>query len=71
MVTDIVCLKKDMIFVRYESPKGEMRHNHLFNGGNGFGTVSLYRFENGKRILVDQIEARNVGCEYGEYGSEK
>jgi len=66
MISDISCAKKDMIFIRYESPKGEMRHRHLFNGGNGKGTVCLYRFENGKRILIDEIEAKNVGCEYGE-----
>ena len=41
-----------------------MRHKRLWNGGNGVGTVKLYR----GRELVDEIEARNVGCEYGEYG---
>ena len=63
-------MEERMIFIRYESPKGEMRHRHLFNGGNGEGTVCLYRFENGKRILIDEIEAKNVGCEYGEYAED-
>lgn len=63
MVTDITCEKKDMLLVNYESPDGAKRHNRLWNGGTGEGTVSLYRF--GK--LIDRIHAENVGCEYGEY----
>ncbi len=63
MVTDITCEKKDMLLVNYEAPDGAKRHNRLWNGGNGQGTVSLYR----KGRLVDTVIARNVGCEYGEY----
>lgn len=63
MVTDITCEKKDMLLVNYEAPNGEKRHNRLWNGGNGKGTIKLYH--NGK--LVDEIQAENVGCEYGEY----
>lgn len=64
MVTDITCEKKDMLLVNYEAPNGEKRHNRLWNGGNGKGTVELWR---GKK-LIDRIHAENVGCEYGEYG---
>ena len=63
MVTDIICEKKDMLLVNYEAPTGTKRHKRLWNGGNGKGTVRLYRF--GK--LVDEVIAKNVGCEYGEY----
>lgn len=63
MVTDITCEKKDMLLVNYEAPNGTKRHNRLWNGGNGVGTVKLYR--DGK--LVDEVLAENVGCEYGEY----
>lgn len=63
MVTDITCEKKDMLLVNYEAPNGTKRHNRLWNGGNGKGTVKLYR--DGK--LIDEIYAENVGCEYGEY----
>ena len=63
MVTDICCDKADMLLVNYEAPNGEKRHNRLFNGGNGRGTVCLYR--DGK--LIDRIHAEKVGCEYGEY----
>ncbi|MCQ2433410.1 MAG: hypothetical protein MJ175_12485 [Clostridia bacterium] len=63
MVTDITCEKKDMLLVNYEAPDGEKRHNRLWNGGTGRGTVTLYH--NGK--CVDRIHAETVGCEYGEY----
>ncbi|MBR6424117.1 MAG: hypothetical protein IKS47_05530, partial [Bacteroidales bacterium] len=64
MVTDITCEKKDMLLVNYESPDGAKRHNRLWNGGNGVGTVQLFD-PDGR--LVDRIHAENVGCEYGEY----
>ena len=63
MVTDITCKKADMLLVNYEAPNGTKRHNRLWNGGNGKGTVKLYRCGN----LLDEIECENVGCEYGEY----
>ena len=63
MVTDITCDKSDMLLVNYEAPNGKKLHNRLWNGGNGKGTVKLYR--HGK--LVDEVVAENVGCEYGEY----
>ena len=69
---EISCQKKDMLKVRYESPDGGFRHTNLWNGGTGEGTIQLYR----KNIsiknkweweLIDDIEVKNVGCEYGEY----
>ena len=63
MVVNISCKKKDMLLINYEAPNGKKLHNRLWNGGNGKGVISLYR--RGK--LVDEIEAENVGCEYGEY----
>lgn len=63
MVTDVRCFKKDMLLFRYQAPNGLKRHTRLWNGGNGTGTVSLYR--DGK--LIDRIHAENIGCEYGEY----
>ena len=67
METEVHCLKKDMLFVNYEAPDGSKRHNRLWNGGNGFGTVKLYEKRNGQLELVDEIEATHIGCEYGEY----
>lgn len=64
---DIKCKKKDMLLVNYESPDGEKRHNRLWNGGNGTGIIRLYHKKHGKLMLVDVIEAKNIGCEFGEY----
>lgn len=69
MVTDISCDKKDMLLINYESPDGFKRHNRLWNGGNGSGTVKLYEKKGGKLVLLDEIHAGHVGCEYGEYGT--
>ena len=63
MVTDITCEKKDMLLVRYQSPDGAHRHQRLWNGGTGKGTVAIYRYGR----LIDRLRAENVGCEYGEY----
>ncbi len=63
METHIECYKKDMIFVNYESPDGMKRHNKLWNGGNGFGNIKLYK----KMKLIADLSVKNVGCEYGEY----
>ena len=65
MVADISCKKKDMLLVNYEAPNGEKRHNRLWNGGNGVGIIKLYH----KDRLIDEIYAKNIGCEYGEYDS--
>ena len=67
METEIRCLKKDMLLVNYEAPDGSKRHNRLWNGGNGRGTVRLYDKTDKTLVFVDEIEAMHVGCEYGEY----
>jgi hypothetical protein len=63
--------------VNYESPDGEKRHQRLWNGGNGAGSIQLYKkvLQNPHSLakptweweLVDEIEVKNAGCEYGEY----
>ena len=67
MVVDFTCEKKDMLLINYEAPNGKKLHNRLWNGGNGKGVISLYH---GKK-LIDEIEASNIGCEYGVYGPAK
>lgn len=69
MVTDITCEKKEMLLINYEAPDGTKRHNRLWNGGNGKGTVKLYERRLGKERLIDIVQAENVGCEYGEYST--
>ncbi|MBO4679472.1 MAG: hypothetical protein J5626_07360 [Lachnospiraceae bacterium] len=69
METEVTCRKKDMLLVNYEAPDGSKRHNRLWNGGNGVGIVKLYDKVNGEFVLVDEIRATHIGCEYGEYDS--
>ncbi|MBO7702976.1 MAG: hypothetical protein J6S26_00915 [Solobacterium sp.] len=63
MVTDIRCRKEEMLWVNYEAPDGVKRHNRLWNGGTGTGTVKLYR----DAKLIEEADCFHVGCEYGEY----
>ena len=66
-----------MIFEIYHPPDGQKRHDHLWNGGNGSGTIRLYRKhlrlkKDGDRKkwdweLVDEITVAHAGCEYGQY----
>ena len=67
MVTDVTCEKKDMLLINYEAPDGAKRHNRLWNGGTGVGTVQLYERHVGGERLIDEVRAENIGCEYGEY----
>ena len=66
LITDIRCKKSDMLLINYESPDGMKRYTDLWNGGNGYGILKLYK---GKR-LIDEIEVKRVGCEYGEYNPD-
>ena len=61
------CKVSDMLFVNYEAPDGSKKHNKLYNGGNGYGTIKLYEKKKGKYNIVDDIDVKNLGCEYGEY----
>lgn len=67
MEVDITCRKEDMILIRYESPDGYKRHTRLWNGGTGSGTVKLYEKKHGRWVLLDEVTAGHVGCEYGVY----
>jgi len=68
METEIRCYKKDMLLINYEAPNGTKRHQRLWNGGNGTGRIKLYKKSLFKKPqLIDDIDAANIGCEYGEY----
>ena len=62
MVADITCLKREMILMNRESPDGIIVHRRFWNGGNGKGTLKLYRFGS----LVDEISVRHALCKYGK-----
>ena len=72
MQTQITCFKKDMLLVNYEAPNGEKKHKKLWNGGTGFGNIKLYKkkmpyLTGDEWELIDDIDVKNAGCEYGEY----
>lgn len=67
MQTRIHCKKREMLLINYEAPDGSKKHNRLWNGGTGEGWIRLYKKENGEKVLIDVLEARNVGCEWGEF----
>ena len=70
METEVSCLKKDMLLVNYEAPDGSKKHNRLWNGGNGRGTIRLFEKTHEGLTLIDEIAADRIGCEYGEYTEE-
>lgn len=61
------CPQKEMLLINYESPNGEKKHNRLWNGGTGYGEIKLYQRKGQEKVLIDHIEIKNTGCEYGEY----
>ncbi len=65
--TEIHCKKEDMLWVQYEDPLGNKRFSRLWNGGNGSGTIWLYKKQGKDSVLVDEIEVTHAGCEYGEF----
>lgn len=70
METEVFCRKADMLLVNYEAPDGTKKHNRLWNGGTGWGTVRLYDKTRDGLVLVDDMEATHIGCEYGEYAEQ-
>jgi tocopherol cyclase len=61
------CPKSEMLLVNYEAPDGRKRHNRLWNGGTGNGTIKLYKKQQDQLILIDDMNFCDAGCEYGEY----
>lgn len=59
--------KDDLLFVKYENPKGKVNHTNLYNGGNAFGTVKLYKKDKKNITLIHTFTGSNGGCEYGIY----
>ena len=67
METEIQCDVSEMLLVNYEDPNGDKRHNNLYNGGTGTGNIKLYLKKGKEKILIDDISATHIGCEYGEF----
>ena len=67
MIAHISCKKDEMVLANYEAPSGLKKHNRLWNGGTGTGTIELFEKKQDDWKLIDFIRVANVGCEYGEY----
>ena len=65
--TYIRCKKEEMLNINYEAPNGTKRHNRLWNGGTGTGVLKLYERKGDEYVLIDDIYAEGIGCEFGEY----
>lgn len=61
------CPKDEMLLINYEAPNGKKLHNKLWNGGTGFGEIKIFEKRGKENILIDHVEVKNAGCEYGEY----
>lgn len=61
------CPKSHMLLFNYENPRGEKKHNKLWNGGHASGWVKLYHRKQGEFELVDTLDGNLAGCEYGKY----
>lgn len=61
------CPKDHMLLFNYENPRGKKHHTKLWNGGHGRGWVKLYHRKNGDFTLVDTLDGKFAGCEYGKY----
>ncbi len=64
MKLSVNCLKANMMHLDYESPQGVHRKSPLWGGGEGVGTIELYRLTPEGKTLLDTLEMRNVLCEY-------
>jgi len=64
---NLKCEKSKLLFVNYENPNGEKKHNRLWNGGHAEGILKFYKKESENIVLVDELEGSLGGCEYGEY----
>lgn len=67
MELTLECPKSEMLLINYEAPNGKKLHNRLWNGGTGYGEIKLYEKKGTEKVLIDHMEIRNTGCEYGEY----
>ncbi|MNN77238.1 hypothetical protein D3C81_1936830 [compost metagenome] len=67
MELTLECPKSEMLLINYEAPNGKKLHNRLWNGGTGYGEIKLYEKKGTEKVLIDHMEIKNTGCEYGEY----
>lgn len=61
------CPKEEMLVSDLKVSDEKEVCSRLWTGGTGYGTIKLYHKDGKKRDLIDYIEIRSTGCEYGEY----
>ncbi|MCQ2613030.1 MAG: hypothetical protein MJ183_05450 [Treponemataceae bacterium] len=67
---DAYCRRSDTIFVNYESPKGRKDFDRLWNGGNAYGNMKLFRKKGKMLEIIEDAQFMNCGCEYGEFKTD-
>ena len=58
------CTREELMQMQYENPEGIKSRRPLLAGGNGVGTIQLYRRTPGGRELLDTLHMKNTFCEY-------
>lgn len=58
------CTKDNMLHLHYENPDAQRSKLPLWAGGNGIGTVKLYRKTPEGKELLDTLDLGNLFCEY-------
>jgi hypothetical protein len=58
------CIKEQMLHLRYENPDGVLSRFPLWAGGDGEGTIQLFRRIPGGREYIDTLHMENLFCEY-------
>lgn len=58
------CTREELMQMQYENPEGIKSRRPLLAGGNGVGTIQLYRRTPGGRELLDTLHMENTFCEY-------
>jgi hypothetical protein len=51
----LYCKRDEMMLFNYEAPDGQKRHNRLWNGGNGWGEIKLYKKDG---TLIDHVKKK-------------
>jgi len=59
--------KDKMLKINYENPLGKKKHQNLWNGHHGEGTLFLFEKVNQKWVLQEELEGSFAGVEYGEH----
>ncbi|MDF3820445.1 tocopherol cyclase family protein [Leptospira sp. 96542] len=59
------CPQELMLKVNYENPKGEKRHNSLWNGGYASGEIILFEKSGSNWLEIGTFSGELGGCEYG------